>query len=180
MQSVRWDRAPLDVFAAHPAWTNRAVRERAIPEERWESVIFAGRPIAAMFGYDYSPRAVGDGLVLIDLPSDEVPVRRAIVVVERTVAPAAVASLAQTLAGDRVDAVWISHPSDWGDAMAPLTWAAAGRDERGRGAVLIDGLGVFPAHRFARALASGDSRLTHQMIQRAMAERVRRLRQGSR
>lgn len=178
MRGVRWDRAPLDAFAAHPAWTNRVVRERPIPEERWVSVIFAGRPIAAMFGYDHRPRVVGDGLVMIDVPSDEMAARRAIVVVERAAVPANVTSLAQTLASSGVEAVWISHPADWVTAMESVAWAPAGRDERGRGVVLIDGLGVFPAPRFVRALSKGDPGLTRQAIQQAMADRVSRLRLG--
>ena len=55
MRGVRWDRAPGDVFASHPAWTASriAVRERAAPaakEDGWSTFLFARRPVATDFG----------------------------------------------------------------------------------------------------------------------------------
>ena len=175
MRDVRWDRPPLDVFAAHPAWQRRAsaVAERPAPEGSWATPIFAGRPIAAMFGAHRPLRRVGEALAVVEI--DGSPARRAIVIVERACDETAIAALSRELRDSGVDAVWLSSPRDWSPAFRDLVWAAAGRDQRGFGAVLVDGLGVFRAERFATALQRGDRRLSSASIRRKMAARIERL-----
>jgi hypothetical protein len=191
MRDVRWDRDPLDVFAAHPAWvaTRSAVREHPAPQGSWQTPVFAGRPIAAMFLPAPSTRVEGDSIAVVDVAPqtpDQRRRRRAIVVVERASSNDTIAALAASLAADSIDAVWLSHPLDWSAALAPLVWAAAlaplvwaaaGRDARGYGAVVIDGLGVFRAAQFVRALARNDPRLSATAIRGWMAQRVERMRE---
>jgi hypothetical protein len=176
MRDVRWDRAPLDPFAAHPAWhrARMAVREQPAPEGSWRTPIFAARPIGILFANRRQMRTPAPDIAVVELPAVSGQPRRAIVVLERAVADATIIDLAAAFAAEGVDAVWLSHPRDWTAALEPLAWAPAGRDQHGFGAVLVDGLGVFRADRFARALANGDRRLTGSAIRRAMAERVAR------
>jgi hypothetical protein len=176
MRAVRWDRPAADAFAAHPAWRNSPLRlrERAVPEAAWGEPFLASRPNAAMFGYDWQPRIIGDGVRLIVIDRDGAPVR-AIAILEHTVADERVGSIAHQLAGEGHDVVWLLHPLDWSPALADRAWAVAGRDARGRGAVLVDGVGIMLAPRFARALAMGDRRFTASAIRRAMSARTDRL-----
>jgi len=181
MRDVRWDRAPLDIFAAHPAWRNANARvaERPAPEGGWRTPIFAGRPHGAMFGYGWPTRVAGDGLVVVDVSGKGVKAQtephRAIVVVEHAQAAGVVQALSRSLEREGVDATWVSHPQDWSPEMAPLAWAAGGRDQRGQGVVLVDDLGVFRGEAFAKAVARNDRRLSGAAIRRAMAGRVERL-----
>ncbi len=180
MRDVRWDRDPLDLFAAHPAWTaNRsAVREHPAPQGSWQTPVFAARPIAAMFSPAPATRVEGGAIAVVDVAApDKRKNRRVIVVVERASPNEMIAALAASLHADSTDAVWLSHPLDWSAAFAPLAWAAAGRDARGYGAVVIDGLGVFRAAQFVRALARNDPRLSATAIRRWMSQRVERMRQ---
>ncbi|MEO6879225.1 MAG: competence protein CoiA family protein, partial [Gemmatimonadaceae bacterium] len=180
MRDVRWDRDPLDLFAAHPAWTaNRsAVREHPAPQGSWQTPVFAGRPTATMFLPAPATRVDGDSIAVVDVAApDERKNRRVIVVVERASPSEMIAALAASLHADATDAVWLSHPLDWSPAFAPLAWAAAGRDARDYGAVVIDGLGVFRASQFVRALARNDPRLTATAIRRWMSQRVERMRE---
>jgi hypothetical protein len=101
--------------------------------------------------------------------------RRAIVVIERETDADAIGALATSLDADNIDGVWISHPRDWRSALAPLAWVPAGRNARGQGGVVVDGVGIFRADQFARALAKGDRRLSGEAIRRHMAERVQRM-----
>jgi hypothetical protein len=180
LRDVRWDRGELDAFAAHPAWSrvggSGAVRERPAPEGSWDTPIFASRPIAAMFHKRMrSMTRHGDGAIaVVELRRPE-STRRAIVVIEREARPDAIDALAASLEADSIDGVWISHPLDWCSALAPLAWAPAGRDARGRGGVLVDGVGIFRADQFARALAKGDRRLSGEAIRRHMTERIQRM-----
>jgi hypothetical protein len=183
MRSVRWDRASPDAFAAHPAWkrARTAVRERPAPEGSWDSPAFASRPNSALFvdGVAARRRATGSSpFVVLDVACDDPQARRAIIVVEQRGAQADVASLAAELSRDGVEQVWVSHPSDWCDAFSSLAWAPAGRDGRGHGVVVIDGVGVFRADQFTRALAKGDRRVRARAIVERLAGRVARLRDG--
>ncbi len=176
MRAVRWDRPAADAFAAHPAWRNSPlrVRERAVPEAAWGEPFLASRPNAAMFGYDWQPRTIVDGVRLIVLERDGARVR-AIAVLEHSVPDQRLRSIARELAADGHDVVWLLHPLDWSPALTDRVWAVAGRDARGRGAVLVDGVGIMLAPRFARALAKGDRRFTASAIRRAMSARTDRL-----
>lgn len=183
MRDVRWDREPLDPFAAHPAWSRQRgeVRERPAPEGSWSTPVFASPPIAAMFRdcVRSVERAAGDaiGIVEVAIALDNGAARRRVVVVlERAVADDAVTLLAERLAAERVDAVWVSSPWHWIPALAAVAWAPAGRDWYGRGGVVIDGLGVFKADQFARAWAKGDRPLRGEVLRARMAARVERLR----
>ena len=183
MRDVRWDREPLDPFAAHPAWSKLrgAVRERPAPEGSWSTPVFASPPIAAMFRdcVRSVERAAGDaiGIVEVAIGRDSGAARRRVIVVlERAVVDDAVESIAERLATESVDAVWLSSPRHWTPALAPQAWAPAGRDWRGRGGVVVDGLGVFKADQFARAWAKGDRRLRGEVLRQRMAGRVERLR----
>jgi hypothetical protein len=180
MRDVRWDRAPDDVFAAHPAWTRArsAVRERAAPEGSWTTPVFANRPAASMFRNQVRAvrrGAAHDPVVVVDLTAPETPTRRAIVVVERRANDAAIKAVASALDDEGVASIWISHPSDWTPALAEVAWAPAGRDSRGRGCIVIDDVGIFRADQFARAIAMADARVDPAAVRRCMAARVERL-----
>ncbi|HSQ28820.1 MAG TPA: hypothetical protein VLN49_03165, partial [Gemmatimonadaceae bacterium] len=144
MRDVRWDREPLDPFAAHPAWSRQrgAVRERPAPEGSWSTPVFASPPIAAMFRdcVRSVERTAADAIGIVEVALDRHGVgaarRRAIVVLERAVGDDAVDPLAARLAGEAIDAVWLSDPRHWTPALAPLAWAPAGRDWHGRGGVV--------------------------------------------
>ena len=99
--------------------------------------------------------------------------------IERAPTDEAIASLAALAPRPSdVDAVWISHPLDWTEALADVPWAPAGRDWRGLGCVVVDDVGVFRADQFARALANDDRQLSAAALRRHMAARLDRLRRG--
>jgi len=173
---VRWDRPADDAFAAHPAWTQRAVRERPMTEDAWPQPVFARPPHRTMFGQHlHRIYALGEmGVLQLDAFDDGAV--RAIVVIEKRVSDEVVEQGAMRLAAENIDAMWISHPTHWTSALASLVWAPAGRDGRGRGFVVIDGVGTFRAEQFVRALASGERRLEAHAVRASMAARVVRLR----
>lgn len=178
MREVRWDRESPDAFAAHPAWPHRrsAVRERPAPEGSWKTPVFSSRPTGAMFaatGREVITEREAISIVDVARPGER---RRVIVVVARAPRPGEIVSLAGHLRDEKVDAVWISHPSDWCDELSTVAWAPAGRDWYGRGGIVVDGLGVFRADQFARALAKRDRRLTVEAIRARMEERVAQIR----
>jgi hypothetical protein len=179
MRDVRWDRGPLDAFAAHPAWTrhHRVVRERPEPEGSWTTPVFASPPIAALFhSGTASVESYADGAIaVVHVPGAATAKRpRVIAVIERPVDDAAVESVARHFDANSIDAVWLSSPRHWTPALARLVWAPAGRDWSGRGGVVIDGLGVFRADRFAAALARANSGLSGEAIRARMSARVER------
>jgi hypothetical protein len=181
MRDVHWDRERLDPFDAHPAWREQrhAVRERPAPEGSWPTPVFASPPSAVMFrdGVRSVERAAGGAIAIVEVGLSGIALdrRRVIVVLERAVADEAVESLDTQLGIERVDAVWLSSPRDWTPALAKLVWLPSGRDWRGRGGVVVDGLGVFKADQFARAWAKQDRRLEPEPLRHRMAPRVARL-----
>jgi hypothetical protein len=86
-----------------------------------------------------------------------------------------VRKVARSLDDAGVEHIWLSHPRDWTSARADLAWAAAGRDGRGRGVVVVDGVGVYRAEQFVRVFSRGDRRVTPAAVSARMAERVARL-----
>ena len=184
MRSVRWDRPLFDAFAAHPAWTasRAAVRERPVPDDFWSTFIFASRPVAASFdigGQTSRPWVTNDPtIVAITLGSPVADHARALVVLTAAADDDVVRRVARSLDDAGVDHLWLSHPLDWSSARSELAWAAAGRDSRGRGVVLIDGLGVYRADAFVRAFARGDGRLSPATVKGRMARRVALLGRG--
>ncbi len=177
MRRVRWDREPLDAFAAHPAWTRARtiVGERPAPPGSWKTPVFASRPLAALFGPARQPHAAGGPIGLVDVSPRGTPhgtAQRVIVVVEAAPSDASLEAVATELRESGADPIWLSHPLDWAQVFASWAWAPAGRDARGRGVVVIDNVGVFRAEQFVRALTRGDPRLTAAAIRRAMASRV--------
>jgi hypothetical protein len=180
MREVRWDRGELDAFAPHPAWSGRrgAVGERPAPAGSWKTPVFASRPRAEMF-IPASDIRVGEGIeagISVVRPDQKAP--RVIVVLGHAPAAVAVDSVAAFLERDGLEAVWLSHPLDWTEALMPYVWAAAGGDGRGRGVVVVDGVGVFRAAAFGRAWAANDGRVTSAKIRRMMAPRIARLGAG--
>ncbi len=188
MRGVRWDRPDPDAFAAHPAWSRAraAVRERPAPQGSWDTPVFASRPIAAMFvecvsavtrpGDAGGRTGGGTPIAVIDIACTDAQRRCALVVIERRAEDTEISSITAALSRDDCEQLWISHPQDWSHALTDLAWAPAGRDARGRGGVVVDGVGVFGADQFIRALAKGDRRLRTEAIQAQMADRVSRLR----
>lgn len=178
MRNVRWDRPQLDAFAAHPAWSREraGVRERPAPEGSWQTPVFANRPLAAMFGGRHvaATRESDNALAVVEI-AGATKQRYAIVIAERRPSAEGVTALATRLAADSIAAIWISHPLDWRQEFATVAWAPAGRDWRGVGGVIIDGLGVFRADQLARALAKGDPRLTPEAVRERMSARVARM-----
>ncbi len=176
MRDVRWDRPANDVFAPHPAARRAAltVREPAVPESAWGQPMLASRPHGAMFGYNWPSTPAGDGVAIVEVRGVR-EARRSIVVVEHALNDQRILDLDRDLTAAARDPVWLVHPLDWSPALANVTWAIAGRDARGRGAVLVDDVGVFRAERFARAIAKEDSRLEAAALRRAMNARGRRL-----
>jgi hypothetical protein len=177
MRDVRWDRPATDAFAPHPAWLHRqsTVREHPAPEGSWSTPVFAQRPIAEMFGTLSITREADAPIALVDVPSVSSR-RRVIVVVESESSTGQVSSVASRLAADDVDAVWLSHPRDWNEELLDLSWVPAGRDAYGHGVIVIDGLGVFRADAFMRAVKKGDRRLSGEEIRRRLHARVEALR----
>lgn len=181
MRDVRWDRPAHDAFAPHPAAlaAHRVVRERPIARERWDqrATLFARRPHRAMFGTRL-PSTARDGIAVVQPGEGDESSRRrpvAIVVIEAPPSAAAIAGIQRELDAAGQASIWLASPRDWVPAMSTLAWAPAGVDERGRGLVVVDGLGVFPAQAFARAVSRNDRRVSPAAIARAMAARVRRL-----
>lgn len=173
MRRVRWDRAEPDVFAAHPAWAagRAAVRERPAPGDAWTTFVFASRPSVASFGA--SLRVEQQGVIAVIHVDVVHPLaRRALVVLAAAAADEEVRDVARKLDMAGVEQLWLSHPLDWSASRADLAWAAAGRDSRGRGAVVVDGLGVYRADQFIKAFSRGDRRLTPDAIRAKMADRV--------
>jgi hypothetical protein len=183
MRDVRWDRDAHDAFAEHPAWTARqqTVRERPAAEGSWSTPVFSSRPIAAVFRNHAAriTRAADDAIGIVELApaaGDAGPAsRRALVVLERPASADAIRAVAESLRADGIEALWISHPSDWSVALASLAWAPGGRDWHGHGGVVIDSLGLFRADQLARAWAAGHSGLSPVAVRARMAPRVERL-----
>ncbi|HEU4993647.1 MAG TPA: competence protein CoiA family protein [Gemmatimonadaceae bacterium] len=169
MRAVRWDRGDPDAFAAHPAWaeSRRKVRERPARESSWGSFVFASRPTALSF-----PELVriAENMSLLDV--DGPPGRRALVLLTAAVTDDVVRRIARWLADSGCEHVWLSHPMDWTSARADLAWAPAGRDGRGRGVVVVDGVGVYRADQFVRVFGRGDRRLSAEAIKARSAARV--------
>lgn len=175
MRAVHWDRPDRDAFAPHAAWraTRTVVRERPVPDDAWRGVAFASRPNALSFAGKARPDEQGPiAMIAVGGGTGAHGVRRAVVVLTGPADDADVRRVAEALASERVEAVWLSHPMDWRPAMADLSWAAAGRDERGRGVVVVDGVGVYRADAFVRAIERGDRRLSPAAIRAASASRM--------
>jgi hypothetical protein len=177
MRDVRWDRDANDVFAPHPAWLAMTARQsrHPAPEGSWTTLIFARRPSLAAFGRRFSAVEIVRGVARLDVPLDEQAGRsRALVVIEREMDDGVIAAMTRdaTIPGD---ALWISHPRDWRPALSSAAWLAGGSDPRGRGAVVLDGVGVFRAPAFLREVASDDARLAVSSVRERMAARVARL-----
>lgn len=180
MRDVRWDRPEADAFAAHPAWSRAraSVRERPAPEDSWDSPVFARRPAASDFTGPTSRAARADPaspIAVVPAGDGGGGPGRVLVVLERHAADREIARAAEALARDGVEQVWISHPLDWTSSLGELAWAPAGRDAHGRGVVVVDGVGIFRARQFHRALAGGDRRLRPDELRRRLADRVRLL-----
>jgi hypothetical protein len=178
MRDVKWDRPEVDAFAPHPASRRpAAVRERPVSADRWNSQIFAARPIAGMFRARVASVAHEPGapIAVITLTTNDETPAPTIVVIERPSPDDVITDLASSLADRAPEALWLSHPRDWTRALAGVTWCPAGRDERGRGVVAIDSVGVFTADQFSAAVVRGDQRVAASDIRRRMADRVRRL-----
>jgi hypothetical protein len=175
MRDVRWDRPADDVFAAHPAWSRprSAVREQPAPEGSWDTPVFAARPVGGMFRDRAAQVRAVPGHESVSLV--EVPPGRVIAVVERSTDDAAIRAIASSFVEERLEAIWLSHPLEWTAAFSSLVWCPAGRDARGRGGVVIDGVGIYTADQFVRAVAKGDPRVAPAAIRRQMAPRVHRL-----
>jgi hypothetical protein len=178
MRDVRWDRPEHDAFAAHPAWTaSRAVvRERPVPEHAWRGVIFASRTSATAFGASTSTLPNGPIAVVPLECADVDQARRALVVLTGTVDDHVVRALDRSLDAERIEHVWLSHPTDWRSSRSDLPWAAAARDERGRDVVLVDGVGVFHASAFVKAFRRADAKVRPAEVRARMAARVSALR----
>ncbi|MFL5612497.1 MAG: competence protein CoiA family protein [Gemmatimonadaceae bacterium] len=179
MRDVRWDRPEHDAFAAHPAWTaSRAVvRERPVPRDAWQGVIFASRTSAAAFGV--SAATVPNGpIAVVELESgDGGLTRRALVVLTASVDDEVVRDVERSLDADHIEHLWLSHPMDWKGSRSDLPWAAAARDARGRHVVLVDGVGVFRASAFAQAFRRGDPKVRPTAVQARMVARASGLRE---
>lgn len=102
---------------------------------------------------------------------------RALFVVTRATDDAAIADsiVSARTTGINVEDIWLSHPRDWRTALRAIPWLAAGCDSRGRGAVVMDGVGVLRAESFVTALTRADARFGGENIRRAMEDRVARL-----
>lgn len=184
MRDVRWDRPIDDPLAPHPA-SRRQVSGRtgAAPEGSWSTFVFARRPSAAAFGSVGATTQLLPGVARLDVKLDQRGRRRAssthrvvCVVTHETDAAGIVAGVAMLRQDDDgADALWLTHPRDWRPALAGVAWAPAGCDSRGRGGVVVDGVGVLRAEAFLRALAQGDARFSTRNLRRAMAARVERL-----
>jgi hypothetical protein len=168
-RGVRWDRAEYDAFAPHPAWaaTRAAVRERPAASGAWNTFVFANRPTAEMFGQPAS-RITRDGPIAVVTLSD----RRAIVVLTSGASDDVLARVAKPLDANGIEYLWVSSPRDWTGDRAHYFWAPAGRNPRGRGGVVLDGIGIYRAEDFATMFARGDRRVAPEVIRRCMAARL--------
>ncbi|HEY7234320.1 MAG TPA: competence protein CoiA family protein [Gemmatimonadaceae bacterium] len=180
MRNVRWDRPESDAFVTHPAWTasRSAVRERPVPVEAWRTFVFASRP--SVVGLGSAVRLVRQegpiSLVAVGLDGDAGAIRCVLVLLTAAAADSDVRRISQSLLDADVRHLWLSHPLDWSASRGDLAWAPAGRDSRGRGLIVVDGLGVFRAEPFLRAFARGERRLAPAAIRARLAERVAALR----
>jgi hypothetical protein len=182
MRHVRWDRPADDAFAAHPAWaaTRAVVRERPAPEGSWSSFFFAGRPTPDSFGLRRDVTRDGP-IAMLAVEQDEPGASPlTIVLLTAAVPDDHLRRAARALDESGTRHLWLSHPQDWSSSRADLVWAAAGRDNRGRGVVLVDGVGVYRAEAFLRAIRRGDRRLSADSVRAAMSGRVARLGQERR
>ena len=181
MRNVRWDRAESDAFATHPAWTasRSAVRERPVPVEAWRTFVFASRPSVAGLGSAVRLVKHQGPISLLEVSIDEAAGagRCALVLLTAAAADSDVRRIAQPLVDADVRHLWLSHPRDWNASRGDLAWAPASRDSRGRGVIVVDGLGVFRAEPFLRAFARGERRLAPAEIRARLAERVAALRE---
>jgi hypothetical protein len=173
MRDVRWDREPYDAFAPHPAWaaSRAAVRERPAVAGTWTTFVFASRPAAEMFGQPAS-RITRDGPISVV----ELNERRALSVLTSAAPDELLIPVARRLDDAGVAYLWISHPRDWSANRSHLAWAAGGRNPRGRGGVVIDGIGLYRAAEFAKLFARGDERVAPDAVRERMAARVQGLR----
>ena len=181
MRSVRWDRPSIDAFAVHPAWvaSRAVVRERPAPDGAWSSFIFASRPVAALFGTGLRVTHKGPiAVLMLNAVPDER--ERALVILSSAADDDEVRHVARSLDDAGVEHLWLSHPLDWHSARSDLAWAAAGRDNRGRGVVLVDGLGIYRADAFARSFERHNPRMNPDAVRARMAERVSLLGGGDR
>lgn len=177
MRDVRWDRPPGDVFAPHPAWraNGRVVRERPVPPGAWSSFVFARNPTLASFGREYvaNARVTTEGAItVVELEISGAAVRRALVILTAPATDDEVRRVTASLNSAEVEHLWLSHPRDWSSARADLAWTPAGRDERGHGVVVVDGVGVYRAEPFLRAFGRGDRSLAPAAIRAKTAQRV--------
>jgi hypothetical protein len=186
LRAVRWDRDANDVFAAHPAWaqTRQSVRERAAPPGSWDTPIFAARPLAASFversaSFVQAARQLGPVAVL-EVGTASANQCRTLAIIERAPDHNAILAAIAEVDASSVNPIWVAHPSDWSSVPPNATWAPAGRDARGTTVVTIDGLGIFRADQFVRAVATNDPRVSSAAINTRMAERVARLRAAAR
>jgi len=181
MRDVRWDRDPHDAFAEHAAWTHRQslVREHPAPEGSWQTPVFSSRPVAALLRNHASSirRAANDAIGIVEL-AGSTQRRRAIIVIERPVNDDDIRTLSAALAAENIEALWISHPSDWRAVLEPLAWAPGGRNWRGHLGVVVDSLGVFRADQIAHGWSRGEGAFTPAGIRERLAARVARLRAG--
>jgi hypothetical protein len=171
-RGVRWDRDPHDVFAPHPAWaaSRSAVRERPTPTGTWTTFVFASRPTAEMFGQP-AAHIARDGPVAVVTLSD----KRALVVLTSAASDEVIARVKDRLDKSGIEYLYLSSPRDWAADRSHLAWAAAGRTARGRGGVVVDGLGLYRAEEFAKLFERGDRRIAPEAIRARMAERVKSL-----
>jgi hypothetical protein len=177
MRDVRWDRDADDMMGPHPAWTAMTGRQarHPAPEGSWSTLVFARHPSVAAFGRGTKAAEIAPGLFRFDVPLDASRGRsRAVVVVERAPDEEAIAALVRGGSIPR-DALWITHPRDWCAALASVAWLPGGTDSRGRGAVVLDGVGVFRADAFIREVATGSARLSLSSVRERMAARAARL-----
>jgi hypothetical protein len=179
MLAVRWDRGRDDPFAPHPAaFREVTARASAAPEGSWSTFVFARRPSLAAFRGVGIASEIVPGIVRLEVKVE--PRGRAVAssssrvlcVVTRETNENTMADVVETLPAG---ALWLTHPRDWRTVLTGLAWAAAGSDSRGRGAVVIDGIGVVRADAFLRGVARGDWRFSSENILRAMTSRVERL-----
>lgn len=181
MRHVRWDRGDDDAFAPHPAWlaTRAKVRETPVQPAAWRGLVFAARPTLGSFGpgvrVDERFGAEPGLTVLQPRLENDAPAGlhgSILVLLTAAVLERGVRKLAAAITAAGITAVWLSHPRDWSPARADLAWAAAGRDARGVGCVVVDGDGVYRAEQFAGLVARGDRKVAAERIRDRMAARV--------
>jgi hypothetical protein len=182
-RDVRWDRDVDDPLGPHPAsdLSARTASTRPAREGSWSTLIFARRPSAAMFGRDVKAGVVAPGIVRVDVDVGGArrTSRRSLFVLEREIDDATLADAidASSRAAATRDALWLSHPRDWRGALTAVAWLPSGADQRGRGAIVVDGVGVFHASAFLQAIARRDRQLSVANVREAMEARTGRLKQ---